>query len=298
MRITNNMLSQNLLRNLGSAQGRMDDLQDQLSSNLRINKPSDDPVGIQNAMRLQNTVSSVEQWKNNADEAIGYMNSTDSILGDISTVLQRVRELTVEASNGTLTGDDKKKVAIEVDQLAAHLRLTANSQIGSKYIFSGTQTNKELQISEDGFVSEGNDQFVNFEVGNNLSLPISVNGQALFGGGTPEEPSGLFVTLSKLSTALNANDEAGIANALGSIDEGIDKVIYSRADLGARTNRMTSLRDQLDSTSYNLQKNISDIMDADMAKTIVDFKSQENTYKAALSVGAQIIQPSLVDFIR
>ncbi|KUO71295.1 MAG: hypothetical protein APF81_24930 [Desulfosporosinus sp. BRH_c37] len=298
MRITNNMLSQNLLRNLETAQGRIDDLQDQLSSNLRINKPSDDPIGIQSSMRLQNTISSVEQWKTNADEAIGYMNSTDSTLGEITTMLQRVRELAVEGSNGTLSGDDKQKVRIEVDQIAEHLRLMANTQIGSKYIFSGTQTNKELQISADGIVSEGNDQSILFEVGNNLSLPISVNGQTLFGGGTPEEPAGIFVTLSKLSTALDTNDAEGISEALTNVDVDIDNVIFHRADLGARTNRMTSLRDQLDATSYNLQKNLSDIMDADMAKTITDFKNQENTYKAALSVGAQIIQPSLVDFIR
>lgn len=295
MRITNNMLSQNLLRNLESAQGRMDQLQNQLSSGLRISRPSDDPVGIQNAMRLKSNISSVEQWKKNADEALGYMNATDSTLGDMTSMLQRVRELTVQGANGTLSAGDKNNLAIEVDQISDQLHMMANTQIGSKYIFSGTATDKELITS--GGTWQGNNQDVKFEVGNNSNLPISVNGNNLFGD-TTTIPSGIFTTLSALSTALKTNDSTGIDTALGNIDTNINNVIALRSDLGARTNRMTALRGQLDSTSINLQANLSSIQDADMAKTITDFTSQQNVYKAALAVGAKIIQPSLVDFMR
>lgn len=288
------MLSNNLLRNLESAQGRMDQLQNQLSSRLRISRPSDDPVGIQNAMRLKSNISSVEQWKSNADSAIGYMNTTDSTLGDITSILQRVRELTVQG-NGTLSAEDKKNLEIEVKQISDQLHIMANTQIGSKYIFSGTATDKELITS--GGTWQGNNQDVKFEIGNNLSLPISVNGNNLFGNTIPI-PSGIFTTLSALSTALKTNNSTGIDTALGNIDTNIDNVIALRSDLGARTNRMTAIQSQLDSTSINLQANLSSIQDADMAKTIIDFTSQENVYKAALAVGAKIIQPSLVDFMR
>lgn len=295
MRITNNMLSQNLLRNLESAQGKMDDLQNQLSSNLRITKPSDDPVGIQNALRMKSNITAVEQWKNNADEALQYMNTTDSTLGSISSMLQRVREITVEGANGTLGVDDRKAVALEVDQISEQLHMLANTKVGSKYIFSGTVTNKEA-ISSSG-IWQGNDQDVKFEVGNNLSLPISVNGKTLFGvtlSGTP----GIFDTLNSLSTALKADDTSAIGNSLTDIDGNIDNVLAKQADLGARTNRVTAIRDQLDTTSINLQTNLSAVEDADMAKTITDFTTKQNTYKAALAVGAQIIQTSLVDFMR
>lgn len=286
------MLSQNLLRNLESAQGKMDQLQNQLSSGQRITKPSDDPVGIQNAMRLKSGISSINQWKNNADEALSYMDTTDSTLGDMTSMLQRVRELTVEGANGALATDDRTAIAGEVDQLADQLKMMANMQVGSKYIFSGTATDKEL-ISSDG-TSQANGMPVKYEVGNNLSIDISVNGQKLFG----DSVSGVFATLKTLSDDLRSGNSTGISDALTKMDTSIDNVIALRSDLGARTNRMTAVREQLDSTSFNLQKNLSNIQDADMAKTIVDFKSQENVYKAALSVGAQIIQPSLVDFIR
>ena len=300
MRITNKMLSQNLLRNLESAQGRMDQIQNQLSSGLRISRPSDDPVGIQNAMRLKSNISSVEQWKSNADSALGYMNTTDSTLGDVTSMLQRVRELAVQGANGTLATDDRNAVKNEVDQLSHQLHMMANTQVGSRYIFSGTATDKALQkwnaVSETWEAQDptGNDQEVEFEIGSNLSLPISVNGQELFGDTT----KGIFATLSKLSTALENGDSTGISDLLEDIDSNVNSVIAVRSELGARTNRMTALREQLDYMSTNLQENLSGIEDADIAKTIVDFKSQENVYKAALSVGAQIIQPSLVDFMR
>ena len=271
----------------------MDQLQNQLSTGLRISKPSDDPVGIENAMRLKSNISSVEQWKSNADSAVEYMNTSDSILGDMTSMLQRVKELAVQGANGTLTTTDKGVVADEVDQIKDQLKMMANTQVGSRYIFSGTATDKEL-IPTDGSTSVANGNPVNFQVGNNKPVDISVNGQKLFGDNT----SGIVATLTNLSTALRANNSTDINTALGTIDTNIDNVIALRSELGARTNRITAIRDQLDSTSTNLQQNLSDIQDADMAKTITDFTNQQNTYKAALAVGAQIIQPSLVDFMK
>lgn len=295
MRITNKMMTQDLLRNLGTSLGQMSKIQNQMSSGYKITRPSDDPVGIQNALRLKSNISSVEQWKNNADEALGLMDTTDSIMSNMTSMLQRVKELATEGSNGTMSVDERKNIAIEVDQLTEQLRLLANTQNGSKYIFSGTQTDKEL-ITADG-TWQGNSQDVSFEVGNNLTIPISVNGQTLFKTPLTGVP-GVFDTLNALSTALKNDDQKAVGDLIEDIDGNIDNVLAHRADIGARTNRLTALKDQLDTTSLNLQNNLADIQYADIAETIINFKNSENVYKAALSMGAQIIQPSLVDFLR
>lgn len=296
MRITNKMMTQDLLRNLGTSLGQMSKIQNQMSSGYKITRPSDDPVGIQNALRLKSNISSVEQWKNNADEALGLMDTTDSIMGNMTSMLQRIKELATEGSNGTMSGDERKNIAIEVDQLTEQLRLLANTQNGSKYIFSGTETDKEL-VSADLKTWQGNDQDVNFEVGNNLTIPISVNGQTLFKTPLTGVP-GVFDTLNALSTALKNDDQTAVGNLIHDIDGNIDNVLAHRANIGARSNRLTALKDQLDTTSLNLQNNLADIQYADIAETIIDFKNSENVYKAALSMGSQIIQPSLVDFLR
>jgi len=308
------MLSSNLLQNLEAAQGRMDDLQNQLSTGQRINKPSDDPVGVQNAMRLKSNITSVTQWSNNTDAALQFMNTTDSTMGDMTSMLQRIRDLAVQGSNGTLATTDRGAIADEVDQLSSELQMMANTQVGSKYMFSGTATDKVLIPTDStgaidaSSASQANGIDIKFEVGNNLNIPVSVNGQALFGITTTTDPvtnvttttttpTGMLKTLSTLSSALRSNDPTTVTNSLGTLDENINNVINERAGLGARINRMTAIQSQLDSASINLQGNLSSIQDADMAKTITDFTNQQNVYKAALAVGAKIIQPSLVDFM-
>lgn len=299
LRITNNMLSHNLLRNLEAAQGRMDLLQNQLSSGNRITRPSDDPVGIENALRTKSTISQVEQWKANASEGIAYMDTTDTTLGDMTSMLQRAKELATQGANGTMTNDDRTKIALEIDQIKEQMVQLANTRVGSKYIFGGT-ANKE-PFPNGATQWQGSDDIVKFQVGSSLGLEISVNGRGLFGVTAKDATTdnvGMFQTLDDLSTALKTSDTDAIEKSIGDLETQADNVVNYRAQLGARQNRMESLEQQLDTTSLNLTQSLSDIMDADIAKTLVDFKSQENVYQAALSVGAKIIQPSLVDFMR
>lgn len=302
------MLSHNLLRNLEAAQGRMDQLQNQLSSGNRITRPSDDPVGIENALRIKSSISHVEQWKANASEGLAYMDTTDTTLGDMTSMLQRAKELATQGANGTMSEDDRNKIALEIDQIKEQMVQLANTKVGSKYIFGGT-ANKE-PFPNGATQWQGSDDIVKFQVGSSLSLEISVNGRDLFGVDkgdptatpTPIPPDltkiGMFKALDDLSTALKTSDMDAIQKSIGDLETQADNVVNYRAQLGARQNRMDSLYQQLDSTSLNLTQSLSDIMDADIAKTLVDFKSQENVYQAALSVGAKIIQPSLVDFMR
>ncbi|MDQ7096263.1 flagellar hook-associated protein FlgL [Desulfosporosinus sp. PR] len=298
MRITSRMMSQDLLRNLQAAEQKMDNLQNQLATGHKINKPSDDPAGIQSVMTIKGNIAAVTQWSSNADGALQFMNTTEGALQNITSMMQRVRDLAVEGSNGTLDTSDQSAVADEVDQLTEQIKMMANSQVGSKYMFSGTATDQQL-IPADGSTSTANGNPIMFEVGNNLSIPVSVNGLKLFGNGTSLNGSGgILDTLNRLSTALRSNDSTTVSNLLGTIDDNVNTVIDLNSDLGARINRVTAIQSQLDSTSLSLQTNLSSVQDADMAQTITDFTSQQNVYQAALSVGAKIIQPSLVDFMQ
>lgn len=277
----------------------MDQLQNQLSSGYQINRPSDDPVGIENALRIKSSISHVEQWKANASEGLAYMNTTDTTLGDMTSMLQRANELAVQGANGTMSPDDRNKIALEIDQIKEQMVQLANTRVGSKYIFGGTANNEPFP--EGSTQWQGSDDIVKFQVGSSLSLEISVNGKKLFGV-TPIDATsdtvGMLQTLEDLSSALKTSDMDGIQTSIAGLEDQADNVVNYRAQLGARQNRMDSLYQQLDTTSLNLTQSLSDIIDADIAKTLVDFKSQENVYQAALSVGAKIIQPSLVDFMR
>lgn len=301
MRVTNNMLTQNLLKNLQIANNKMDIIQQQLATGQRITKPSDDPIKTETVMRLKSTLSAMKQWKENAGQGLAFMDTTEGILASMTSMLQRVRELTVQGANGSNADADLEQIAIEVDQLTEQLQLLANSQFGSKYIFSGTHIDKmpmPLPYSDPNFQWDGNGKILEVEVGNNLSLPISVNGEKLFGIGTAGKSSSVFQTLNDLSQALYDQNYAGIDQALGEIDQHIDTVLSVRAGLGAKTNRLEVINNQLDNSIISLKQNLSQIQDVDIAEAIMEFQSIQNTFRAALSVGSQIIQPSLVDFIR
>jgi flagellar hook-associated protein 3 FlgL len=309
LRITSNMMGRNLLQNLEAAQGKMTDLQNMMSSGHRISKPSDDPAGIENALSIKGSLTMVKQWKSNADDAISYMSMTDSTLGDVSSMLQRARELAVQGASDSSSPQARGALAQEVDQIAAQIRMLANTKMGSKYIFSGTKTDTQpVPPPSSGFLGSINP--VQFDLGNNTQMPVSVDGQGIFvnplgvkllsdGPVTPWAPlTTNYGILDTLSHELQFGTSSTISATLNGIDANIDNILGNRAVLGARINRVTAISSQLDTTSINLTANLSSIQDTDISKTIIDFQTQQNIYTAALSIGAKIIQPSLVDYMR
>jgi flagellar hook-associated protein 3 FlgL len=303
MRVTNNMLIQNFLKNLEMANNRMDLMQNRLTTGQAITAPSDDPVRIEISLRFKSNIASMEQWQTNASEALAILETTEGILANMTAMLQRVRELTVQGANGANSLDDRKQIANEVDQLTQQFQVLANSQVGTKYIFSGTLV--DTQPMPEFGEWNGNSGEYKIEVGSNLTMAVSVNGAKLFrdplsfkGADGEEKQISFFENLLKLKTSLENGDEDGINEALTGIDAHLDNILATRAELGAKTNRMYVISEQLNSSIINLKQNLSNIQDADLAETIMEFQSIQNVYRAALAVGAQIIQPSLVDFMR
>lgn len=287
------MMSQSLLNNLEASQSRLQQLQNQLSTGNRVINPSDDPVAAQNIIRLNSTMASITQWQSNTSSALNYMNTTSSTMNNMISSLQSARTLAVQGANGTLTTSDQADLADQVNQIASQMQTLANTQVGSNYIFSGTAANQPL-LPTDGSLSQANEAPVNFAVGNNISINIAVDGTALYG----DNDTGIMATLTSLSTALTNGDTDGISTAITNLDTNIANVTSQAADLGARTNRITAISNQLSASSTNLQQNLSDTQGIDMAKTITDFTYEQNTYNAALAVGAKIIQPSLIDYLK
>jgi len=299
MRITNNVLARSLLYNLNNAQQTMYKLENQLSSGLKITKPSDNPVAMENALRYKSTIAHVNQWKANAAEGLAYLETADDTMATISDVLKRAKELALQGANGSVNEKDREKIAIEIGQLKEQLMELANTRVGNKYIFAGTKNVEPYPKGGNTWL--GSDDIMKFPVGSALSLEISVNGRGLFG--VTEEADGttkveMFQVLEDLKLALENSDEGALQQSLAAIDAQLDKVLDYRAQVGAKQNRMEAIHQQLDDTAANLSEFLAETLYADVAEVLVKFKTQENVYNAALAVGAQIIQPSLVDFMR
>lgn len=289
MRITNLMLGQNLLHNLDNAQNNMDKYQNELSSGHKIFQPSDDPVGIENIIRIKSTVSAVKQWSSNAGQGLSFLQTTDSAMNNIMGMLQRARELAVQGASDTVSGQGRLDIAKEVEQIANQVGVVANTKYGSKYLFGGTNTNSPWAPG----TWNGNSDAINYEIGSQAFVQINLDGTPLF-----NPTNGIFKTLNDFQTHLNNNQGDLVTQDITALDNQLSVVMSARADVGARSNRMETIQQQLDATTTDLTKNLSEVEDVDVAKTVVDLNNQENVYRAALSVGAKIIQPSLVDFLR
>ncbi|SHH69861.1 flagellar hook-associated protein 3 FlgL [Caloranaerobacter azorensis DSM 13643] len=339
MRITNNMLINNMMRNLNNNLKKMNKIQQKLSSGKKFQLPSDDPIGVSRSLKLNTDIAKIEQYKRNLDDAMSWLEMTESAVAEVEDVLQRARELTVQAANGTNSDDDLKMISSEIEQLKDHLIKISNTTYAGRYIFSGYKTDVPL-LDENGKFKLTNyeagsgtfsshvlskDEVSNYNVGISDKIAINIVGVKVFGKfeGDLDNPnfdsnvngyeidstnktsnsanadkSYLIAMFDSLKTALDSGDSETIQKTLGRIDKVMENLLSITADIGAKSNRLELTKKRLESQSINFTKLLAENEEADIAEVIMNLKVNENVYRASLSAGARIIQPTLVDFLR
>jgi flagellar hook-associated protein 3 FlgL len=291
------MLNKQMLSSLNKNLGRMEKVQQQLSTGKMINKPSDDPVGLSYSMRFRSELTANEQYQRNLDSAVSWLDMSDTTVGQSVNILQRARELAVQGANGTNPKEALEGIAAEIDELFEQFREVANTRFNGKFIFNGQRTDQAPYQNQDSFQTASFDTGkISFELSRGVTLGVSLHAGQVFG--EAGEADNAFAALRLLSDSLKTEDQAGVQTALGKIDTRLDKTLESWADLGARKNRVDLIESRLQDANINIQSLISKTEDADMAAVITNLKTEENVYQASLSAGARIIRPSLIDFLR
>ncbi|MDN4606792.1 flagellar hook-associated protein FlgL [Sporosarcina highlanderae] len=291
MRVTQSMLSNNTVRNLMTSYNKMGKLQEQAASGKRINRPSDDPEAAMKSIGFRNQVDKIEQYKKNLIEVNNYLDSSDDALDSVGQALHRAKELVTNAANtGAMNPEEREFIKIELRQLQETIQDLANTQVMGNYIFSGTKTDtplfnkqtKEFTPDTDGFSKD-----IEIEIFNGVNLKVNTNARDLFEG---------------LNTFFKGITEAGedvkFDKALADLDKQMDDVLALRMDIGGRSNRAELMQNRLDIQEASTKKLQSENEDIDFEKVITEMLTQEAVYRASLSVGARVIQPSLVDFLR
>ncbi|BAK17708.1 flagellin [Solibacillus silvestris StLB046] len=295
MRITQSMLSSNMLRNLNTSYGKMSKLQEQINSGKIINRPSDDPVVAVKGMGYRVDLDKIEQYQRNMNTAHNWIDSSDEALDQVGNALQRVQELVTQAANDSNTSEDRQKIQVEIEQIQQQMRDLANTKVGENYIFSGTNTSSPLYPdSTSNIMSNGTglNKAVEINVYDGIKLQVNIPGEALF--------KGIDDMMQSVSDALNNPVSTGqeIGDLLGDIQGQSNVVLEQRAIIGARQNRAELMGNRLSISEVNITKQLSKNEDTDYAKAITEMTTAESIHQASLSVGAKIIQQTLVDFIR
>lgn len=187
MRVTNNMMTMQLLLNVNRNLEYMSKRQDELATGKKISAPSDDPVLASKVLARRTDLAELEQYSKNTNDALGWMEITEKSIEDNGEVLQRMRELMVQAANGINTSEETQKVAEEIKNLKDQLISNANATFAGRYIFSGFETDKKL-LDENGMFNIDVDQYsldnspvVKYEVSVGESMNVMTSGLDIYG---------------------------------------------------------------------------------------------------------------------
>jgi len=300
LRVTPGMMHAQLTRNLNRTLTEMSKLQEQMTTGRKINRASDDPVGITYSLRYRSELQANVQYQKNIDMALSWLDFNDTVLQQAQDVLKRLKELAVQGSNGTNPGVALDNIADEVVQLKDQIVDIANSTLNGKYVFNGEKTDiipyDPTVPSFDPSQIETDNGSIYYMVGVGVKLQINLSGSDVFG--RPGEADNIFTVLDEIINALQNGNHSGVAAQIANIESRMDKILNQQAEIGARVNRVELMQNRLKDLEINLTDLQSKTEDVDFEKLIIDAKINENIYQASLSVGARIITPSLVDFLK
>lgn len=287
------MLSNNLLRNLNRSYSEMDKYFNQLNTGKKFNRPSDDPVAAMRGIGFRSELHQIEQFERNTSEVHNWFDNTDAALEQVNSGLQRIRYLAVQASNGTYGETELESIAAEVDQILDDIKDLANTKVNEKYIFNGNATETEpVNKLDDSHEFRGGN--IEIEVAPSSTLIVNVDGKEVF----EKNGESMFDVIERFSEKLRGNSDVSIDESISELDDFINQVIDKRADLGARMNRLELIENRLAQQKIVATSTLSKNEDVDYAETITKLITQESIHRAALSSGARILQPTLLDFLR
>lgn len=301
-RVTNQMISRSVLNDLNEVSQRLSRTQQRMSSGKQITRASDDPYGTSRALSLRSDVAATQQYQRNVGEARAWQDVTDAALSKITEAVHRARDLTIQGASDASGAAARQAAAAEIDQLIASVKQEANANYGGRYVFAGTATNAAPYNVNGADTYTGNAAAVAREIGPGVSVQVNVVGSTLLGNGQAAADGKLLDVLRDISQHLKSGTVAD-ANTLRTtdlkaLDVNLDALSQTRATVGATTNRLESADGRLQQVEESSTKLLSDVEDADMAKTYVDFSMQQSVYQSALRAGSNIVQQSLLDFLR
>jgi flagellin len=246
MRINHNIAALNTYRQLTAGTNAASKNMEKLSSGLRINRAGDDAAGLAISEKMRGQIRGLEMAAKNSQDAISLIQTAEGALNETHAILQRMRELAVQASNDTNNSNDRQALQNEMDQLAKEInRIANNTQFNTKDLLKGDFANTAL----------------NFQVGANPNQIIS-----LTIGNMSAASLGVALVSDETATGLDISSaSASFASVISSIDAAIQTVSNERAKLGAYQNRLEHTINNLGTSAENLTAAESRIRDVDYA---------------------------------
>ena len=284
MIVQHNMTALNANRQLGITNTNLSKSTEKLSSGYRINRASDDAAGLSISEKMRGQIRGLKQASTNAQDGQSLIQTAEGAMNEIHSVLQRMRELTVQAKNDTYLQEDRAKIKTEVDQLQSEItRIATQTQFNKMNLLTGSYKSMQFQVGAN------DNQVINLSISRLTASALSVEGIASAIGKN---------TVSKGSI---------IGNQLSIIDAAITKVSTARSNLGAISNRLDHTIANADNMAENLQSSESKIRDVNIASEMVSYSSMSILQQAGQSMlshaksgytGCSFITPVIKEYLK
>lgn len=251
---------------------------EKLSSGMKINRAGDDASGLAVSEKMRSQIRGLNQASTNAKNGISFIQTTEGYLQETEDIIQRIRELAVQSSNGIYTDENRMQIQVEVSSLIAEVdRIASCAQFNGMNMLTGrfARPTGENSVTASMWL----------HIGANMDQRTQV-----YIGTMSATALGLRAVGTEEIMTLESPDEAN--RAIGTLDEAIKKINKQRADLGAYQNRLEKTVVGLDIGAENLQASESRIRDTDMAKEMVDFTKNQVLSQAGTAMLAQANQSS------
>ena len=280
MIINHNMSAQFAQRTLKFSNRRVDGNMEALSSGMRINRAGDDASGLAVSEKMRSQIRGLHRAEQNAMDGISFIQTTEGYLQESQDILQRMRELAVQSSNGIYSTEDRMQIQVEISQLVDEVnRIASHAQFNGMNMLTGRfahDTGENVVTASMWFhIGANMDQRERVFIGTMTAQGLGIQGAS----GVPET-----------ATFISMESPAQANIAIGVIDEALKKVSKQRADLGAYQNRLEYASQGLSVGAENLQASESRIRDTDMAAEMVDFTRNQILVQSGTAMLAQANQ--------
>lgn len=298
MRVTNQMSANRLIANLNALRSRTAGLTDQVSSGSRITRVSEDPTAAGQVMQFQSRLQVMAQWEANLTDTRTWLRTTEASLDQVTGILSRAKELGIAGANTAMGEEARTAIAPEMRHLLEHMVEVLNGQSFGGAIFAGFQTDTQpfALDSATGVVTySGDSGAMQREIGPGVVVTANLHGARLDDW---SDPNNILSALWQTTQDLENLDYAAVSAGLAHLDRAMDQVLTLRSEIGSRERRLDQAEGRMQESFVHVSAMLEQAQGVDMAKAILDLSSAETTYRAALQVGARIIPPTLVDFLR
>ncbi len=302
IRITPHMVTSSTVRDVNNAFAALQRRSTELSSGKSILEPSDNPYGTGKAIDLQSTLDGLANYKTNVNEAISWERTTSGALGSIGQVVQKARELVLQATSGVNGKSDLENLATEVEQLTESAKQDANVQYAGQYVLSGTLTGTAAYSAGAEDAYHGNEGTITRTIAPGMTIQINQPASTLLGNGEAAKDGKLLDTLRTIAKNMREGTPAALealnGEDLKSIDSNFETLMQMQAQAGGAIDQLQLAESRIEELATSTTEALSNTQDANYAQVATEYTSDQVAYEAALKAGASIVQMSLLEFLK